>query len=310
MRVLVTGATGFIGKHLIVDLRKRGWDIVCLVRGHLPAFLAGLECYPVDLAQPDSVDLAMAKVGALDVIFHVGALLPNKQDSIGFEEFIGINAISTYRLLQIASAARVKSFVFASSLPIIGKPQDLPITEKHPVRPKHPYLLSKLTAELACEMFRCQESLNVTSLRLTSPYGPGMPCSAVLGSFVDKALCSQNLEIYGSGQRVQNFIHISDVIRAFILAAQTDSPGVYNIAGSASSMLSLAEQIISIIPSSSKIVFSNTPDPQEDYRWQVDMSKACDYLGYTPQKKLDIGLRDYINWRVSGESAELWSEES
>lgn len=310
MRALVTGATGFIGNHLIIELLKNGWEIFCLVRQHIPAPPAGIVCIYADLSDPDSIDVAVEQTSNIDVIFHIGALLPTGQLSIGVEDFLITNTISTCRLLKIASILRTKAFVFASSLPVIGKPQDLPITEKHKTTPQHPYLLSKLAAELSCEMSRCQEQTNVISLRITSPYGPGMNDRTVLANFITKVISSKDIEIYGSGQRIQNFIHISDVIRAFLLAANTKRPGVYNIAGTSVSMLHLAEKIINIAPTSSKIIFSNKQDPQENYRWQIDMTKAHDYLEYFPKTTLDIGLNEYLNWQIAGKTEHLWYKHS
>lgn len=307
MRALVTGATGFIGNKLVIELQKKGWDVKCLVRGGLPS-LAGIRCFNADLSKPDSLDVAIDQMGDIDVVFHLGALLPDNHYHIGLEDFLMVNTISTCRLLKIATVLGVKAFVFASSLPVIGKPQEIPITENHPTRPEHPYFLSKLTAELSCEMYRCQDRMNVTSLRITSPYGPGMQRHTVLANFVEKAICSKNIEILGSGCRVQNFVHISDVIHALVLAANTNIPGVYNLAGTSASMVNLAKLIVGIATANNKITFTNKQDPQEDYRWAVDTSKAEEHLGYYPQTNLESGLIDYIRWRKSGKAEALWYE--
>ncbi|HUU28064.1 MAG TPA: NAD(P)-dependent oxidoreductase [archaeon] len=301
MRALITGATGFIGSHLVSELRRLGWQAVCLVRRDVEWNDKDIFCIKGDLLNPDSLDLKVSRIGQIDVIFHLGAVLPSKGQNYSTSQYRVANTLSTIKLLEIALNSRIPYFVYASSLQVIGKPEYSPVTENHPASPIHPYLLSKLSAELACEMFRINEGLAVTSLRITSPYGDRMSQHSVLPFFVQQASNSQDIELFGSGQRTQNFVHVKDVVSACLLAANTPDPGVYNIAGPSSiSMKALAEMVVRLTPGSkSKIVFGGKPDPQEDYRWEVDLSRSSNRLRFYPRIDLEQGLADYISWPSS-----------
>lgn len=295
MKAFVTGATGFIGSHLVARLRMRGWPVVCLIRRPVRCDDQGISCIPFDLYNATSLAEEIEPyMGKGDVFFHVAAVLPNAQTETA--HYLTANAVSTARLLESAAKVGI-SFVYISSLPIIGKPEQLPITEDHPLCPPNPYLCSKLCGEMVCETMRRSAGLRIFSLRVTSPYGAGMNPDTVLPRFVRQVLASQDVHLFGTGQRTQNFVHVNDVVESCLLAANTDHPGVYNIAGPNDiSMQNLAELTLRLIPESgSQVLLKNVPDPQDDYRWDVDLSKAKRFLGYSPDIPISEGLSSYIS---------------
>jgi UDP-glucose 4-epimerase len=310
MRALVTGGTGFIGTRLISELRRQGWEVVCLDVRRVCSKDAGVMCIEADLQYPDKLAGALEQLPAYEVVFHLAATLPTYQPAPDILQYMVCNTMATVRLLEVAKQQRARAFVYASSLGIIGKPLKLPIAEDHPVRPSNPYFLSKYCGELACELARATGPLVVTSLRITSPYGPGMPQSTVLPRLVLRALRSEKLQWFGSGERTQNFVHVSDVVRAFLQAAGTNRPGVYNVGGPASvSMRELCQLVARTVPGCGSAVGpSETPDPQDDYRWEVDSSRARDYLGYVPGMSIEKGLADYARWLQAGSPLDLWWE--
>jgi len=245
------------------------------------------------------------QIGRCDALFHFGARLPYSVDTIqagAVTSYLAVNVAATVLLLETAERWQAKGVVFASSLPIIGKPERVPVSEDHPVCPEHPYLLSKYLAERCCEFFRKTGRVAVASLRIASPYGPGMRAGTVLPLFARLAIASQEIAIFGSGARMQNFVHVSDVVRAALSAAETGIPGIFNIAGShAKSMVDLAQAILAVVPASaSRVVFPGCPDPQDDYRWEIDLSRSASVLGFQPKTTLEAGLADYVAWIRSG----------
>jgi nucleoside-diphosphate-sugar epimerase len=306
MRALVTGATGFIGNYLVLELRRRGWDVVCMTRRPVETKDANIRCVQADLLQPAQLDGVLRSAVPVDSVFHFAALLPEVGTTI--EQYLLANCVATSRLLELAGEMGAKSFVYASSLPVIGTPEHLPITEEHSLRPKHPYHLSKLCGEMACEMARRMEKRNVSSLRITSPYGPGMVQNSVLPRFVSKALQSEEIHWMGSGSRAQNFVHVTDVVAAALLAAETDKPGLYNMGGSeTTSMEELARLVTKLTPGTrSKVSASGQPDPEERCRWEVDLTRAAAGLGYRPKVPLEQGLGEYIEWMQSGQEMARW----
>jgi len=189
---------------------------VCLVRNSVHVEDPNITCVSGDLTEPATLTAALAAAGKLDAIFHLGASLTTKANSSDANVHLIANAVATQQLLQSASPSC--PFIFASSATVIGKPEQLPIAEHHPTKPGQLYSLSKLCGELCCEIARQIEGRHVVSLRITSPYGPGMNSSTVLPRYVQQALGSQPVQWFGSGQRTQNFCHVDDVVSACILA--------------------------------------------------------------------------------------------
>lgn len=307
MRALVTGSTGFLGSHLVRELRSRGWELVCVARRMVSCDDPGIRCLTADLLTPASLDLEFPKVGHIDAVFHFGALMPRsvRDDKAAFIE---ANGAATFRLLDLAARLEAEVFVYASGVSVIGEPRYLPINEDHPTAPLHPYIVGKLCGELACEMVRRLEGRRITSLRITSPYGAGLMSGGVLPRFVQQALKSENLVWYGTGNRTQDFVHVSDVVDACLRAVASRSSGIYNIASAQPvSMKDLAGTIINLIPESrSNALPAGLPDPQERIHWQVNIGKAERELGYRPKVQFKDGLAEYIEFVHAGKGFDRW----
>ena len=306
MRALVTGATGFIGRYLVLELLRRRWSVVCLVRRPVEPSSPNVSCVVGDLLDPASLqfdDLA----GSVDVVFHFAAQLPANE--VSREQYMAANCRATTVILEAAARMSTKSFVYASSLPVIGVPHGLPITEDHTTKPIHPYHISKLCGETACETERRISGRRITSLRITSPYGPGMS-AGVLAHFVNRAIKSEQIQWMASGSRAQNFVHVSDVVEAAMLAAETNNPGIYNVGGNeTTTMRDLALLVVRIASengSTSQASSAGGNDPEEGYRWEVSLSQAESRLGYRPRLSLEQGVREYMQWMQSNGDAPRW----
>jgi UDP-glucose 4-epimerase len=305
MRALVTGATGFIGNQLVLELNRRGWEVVCVVRRPVKPRDGRIRCLQGDLVCPES--LRFEDLGVpVDVLFHFAAQLP-AQD-VPASQYFTANAASTLELLELADKLDIRSVVYASSLALVGPPHHVPITEDTPPKPRHPYHLSKLCGEQCCEMARRVSGRHVSSLRISSPYGIGMPPNTVLARFAHQVLHSAEIKVFGNGSRAQNFVHVSDILTAAIQAIDTSKPGVYNIGGAeTTTMLELANQLVRLVPSTrSNISLAGIPDPEEGIRWEVDTKRAATNLGYRPQVALEQGLMEYLGWLQSNTPAPCW----
>ena len=295
-RALVTGGTGFIGRHLVSALRADGWEVVCALRRDLSPADPKITCVKLDLADPGAIPSRLKDIGPVDMVFHLGAMRPDPEATSAVPHLIA-NGVATMALLEAAAFLAATGFIYISSLSVLGAPTEGPVSENHPLAPAHGYALGKLVGELACEMTRAGDRLKVASLRISSPYGPGMADGSVLPRFIARAVASDDLAWYGSGERTQDFVHVDDVVRACLLAGNTDRPGVYNIgSGRSVSMKALAELAARSVPDCrSRVGAAEVADPQDAVRWEIDIRNARNHLDYRPGVTLEDGLRDYAD---------------
>ncbi|MBN2562493.1 MAG: NAD-dependent epimerase/dehydratase family protein [Phycisphaerae bacterium] len=307
-RALVTGAVGFIGSHLVVHLRRKGWTVVALSRRSISVRDdPGITVLKADLNEPKQLADAVAQAGEVAAFFHLAAHVPRQSRTIGCAPFVRTNVLATSVLLDLFEASSADAFVNASSISVIGVPVHLPIREDHATAPTHPYAASKLAAELIGEEVRRRTGRRLVSLRIASPYGPGMAESTVLPRFARAVLSGQDIELYGRGDRTQTFVHVRDVVSALMSAAQQGA-GVYNVGGPFDvSMRDLARLAIELVPDTkTRIVHLDRRDPQETYRWCLDTSKAARELGYEPRVSLQEGLAGLIQCFRTGEPPSSW----
>ncbi|MBA4392208.1 MAG: hypothetical protein C0407_01515 [Desulfobacca sp.] len=308
-RALVTGATGFLGGYLVKELRRQRWEVVCLTRRPVrPREDSGIATFMGELNDPDDLKSALKKAGEVDVYFHLGATMPHEDLETRIVPYARTNVLGTAVLLDNFVAAKGRSFVYASGVYVIGFPKYIPINEDHPISANtNYYLTSKLAGEQFCEVIRQQTGGLISSLRIASPYGPGMPMNTVLPHFVRQALDGRQITLLGSGSRTQTFVHARDVVQSFLKAAEGPG-GIFNVGGlQAITMKGLAEKVIELIPSTkSAIIYKDEKDPQEGYDWVLDLTKATQQLGFTPEVTLETGLAEYIDSVRSGQRYLPW----
>ncbi|MBX3011416.1 MAG: NAD(P)-dependent oxidoreductase [Caldilineaceae bacterium] len=220
MRILLTGATGFIGRHLVEPLAAHH-ELYALVR-HRPAVPhAAVHYLCQDLTQPLNQQQLPPR---LDAIIHQAALI----DTAGLDEaqpFLA-NVVGTWRLLAYAAAAGVHTFIHASTGGVYGCSPE-PLTEQTPFNPMDLYSLTKAQAELAVQA-ACGEFHKVV-LRYFFPYGVGTPNP--IPSYVRRAVCGEPIDVLESGGPRLNPLHIHDAVTATVAALQLDQSITLNLAG-------------------------------------------------------------------------------
>jgi nucleoside-diphosphate-sugar epimerase len=294
VKAAVTGASGFVGRWLVEALLQEGWDVDAISRRALPP-RKGVRSFPADLSDPPGYGAVLRACGPVDVLFHLAAARPTHRPAPDDEAMVRANALSALRLFEEALEMRTPRVVFASSISVIGTPAELPVTERHSLAPRASYAVSKLAGEMYAELIRATRGLSIASLRLTSCYGPGMGVDSVLPYFVQSALDGRRVAWFGEGGRTQNFLHVKDAARAFMLAARSTAVGVFHIGGPESvSMRDLAEMVVALTGSRAAAGAAGKPDPQEAHRWELDLRHAAAALGYVPAVRIREGLEEYI----------------
>ncbi len=288
MRVLLTGASGFIGSAIATHLASEGHEVIGLhAHPRLGLVDKGFSDVVTDIASIDAISRLCRNIEPCDAIIHAAATLDM---NLFAADVSRVNCTGLQNILWLASQWRCTKFVFMSSLPVIGIPKSLPITEEHPTQPLTAYHASKLFGE---QLVRLAEAHGIigTSLRLTAPVGPQMPRNRLLAVLVNRALEHATLEISGAGLRKQNYIDVRDIAGATELCLQKNTSGVFNIASSTSlSNLELARRCITYCKSTSNIVFNGRADPEEGFDWNVSIEKAKNELSFSPQFDIDDAI--------------------
>jgi nucleoside-diphosphate-sugar epimerase len=221
--VLVTGGHGFIGARVTERLSSLGARVVRLHRRAIPPSndLAGSSSVEGDLRDPAFVERVVA--GA-DTVLHLAAQTSAKASERDPDGDFAINVDATRHLLDACRrTGRVVRFVLAGTTTQHGKPAHLPLTGAEPDAPLSPYDRNKLLAEQSVELHSRRGEVLGTTLRLPTVYGPGPRASSsdvgVVNAMIRTALAGGPLRVYGTGERLRDFVHVDDVARAFLTAA-------------------------------------------------------------------------------------------
>lgn len=291
--ILVTGGAGFIGSHLVDALVDRNNVRVLddLTSGSRSNVHPEATLIEGDIRNETTLKHAMAGV---DLVFHEAAVVSVQRSIEEPRESHAINVDGSLSVLECArhEDARV---VLASSAAVYGEPEYIPINEEHPTEPMSPYGFEKFSLDEYARMYHELYGLETVSLRYFNAYGPrqtGGDYSGVISIFLDQARSGVPITVNGDGKQTRDFVHISDIVQANLLAAETETIGeVFNIGtGEVVTINELAEVIRTVTGSESEITHTN-PRSGEIEESQADISKAHRALGFKPQVTLEDGLR-------------------
>ncbi|HEX8997640.1 MAG TPA: SDR family oxidoreductase [Ktedonobacterales bacterium] len=296
---LVTGGAGFIGSHLVDGLLAAGHQVRVLddlstgSEINLRAHRGKLRILRGDLRDRDAVRAAMADV---EVVFHLAAISSVQRSIVDPVESIDVNVRGAMQALQVAQESGVRRVIIASSAAVYGDSEALPLSERAAPNPQSPYAVHKLACEHLCKVFTQMYGLETVALRYFNVYGsrqrPDAEYAAAIPRFVERLRHNQEPVIYGDGEQTRDFIHISDVVRANLLAAESAAANgqVMNIAsGAATSVNNVVSTLTDLLGASVKPRFE--PTQPGDIRESVaDISLARRLLGFEPQVSLRDGL--------------------
>jgi nucleoside-diphosphate-sugar epimerase len=235
---LVTGGAGFIGSHLVDALLARG-DSVRVLDNLSTGYIDNLNTVTdkVEFIRGDIQDKTIVQkaMGNVDFVFHLAAMVSVPQSMHQPMDAELMNAAGTLNLLQAASDAGVQSFVLSSTCAVYGDEPTLPKVETMLPEPKSPYAVAKLAGEHYCKVFNESFNLKTVVFRYFNVFGPRQdPSSAysgVISIFVDKLLRGVAPTIFGDGEQTRDFVYVADVVRANLLAVETEQAAgqVFNI---------------------------------------------------------------------------------
>ena len=307
--MLVTGAGGFIGSHLVEALVNNGAKVRAYVRYNsrndpgllslLPEELLNqVEIIPGDLRDLPAVQAAMSGV---DLVYHLGALIAIPYSYLHPLEVVETNVMGTLNVLQAALQSGVTRLIHTSTSEVYGTAQQVPIGENHPLQGQSPYSASKIGADKLAESFYCSFELPVVTLRPFNTYGPRQSARAVVPTIVTQAL-SQRVIRLGNLDARRDLTFISDTVDGFLRAAQApDVEGkTINLGtGKEVSIGDLAGKIIELVDLPVEVEIDPErlrPEKSEVQRLLADNQLAQQFLGWKPQVELTGGLNKTIVW--------------
>jgi UDP-glucose 4-epimerase len=241
-RILVTGGSGFIGRHVVSVLSGDGAYVrVVDLKPHPDP---SVEIVVGDLGDPDVLTASLE--GGIDSIVHLAAVTSVLRSLEQPELTYRTNVAATAALLEAARAAGVTALVFASTNAVTGPMQAPTISEAATLRPLTPYGSTKAAAEMLMSAYTASYGLRCTCLRLTNVYGPGMQAKDSIVARLMRAIrLGTTFEIYGDGRQVRDYVHVSDVVaagRLALLHPDWDGPMVIGT-GTSLSVLDVVEQV-------------------------------------------------------------------
>jgi len=306
MRTLVTGGAGFIGSHIVEELLRRGDTVRILdnfstgLRNNLEGFLENVEILEGDLRDGDKVKKAVRDV---EKVFHLAAFISVPQSMSDPEACFATNVGGTVTLLEAARRAGCRKVVLSSSTAVYGDTAVFPTTEETPLCPLSPYALSKQVNELYARLYTRVLGMQVTALRYYNVYGPRQrpdsDYAAAIPIFVRQLAAGKSITIFGDGKQSRDFIFVKDVVRANLLAADSDAAGdSYNVCtGHETTLLDLLEELSGVAPHSPEVRF-DAPRSGDIYRSVGSPEKAAASLGFLAETSLAKGLAQTVEWMI------------
>ncbi|HIM73175.1 MAG TPA: SDR family oxidoreductase [Alphaproteobacteria bacterium] len=313
-KAVVTGGAGFIGSHLVERLVNDGLDVVVIdnmASGRLKNLhhlrnSSHLSVHQLDLANYDNVSPILEGV---DWVFHLGALadiVPSIENPIAYHE---ANVNGTVVILEAARSADVDRFVYAASSSCYGLPDTFPTPETAPIRPMYPYALTKYLGEQYVMHWANVYGMKAVSLRLFNVYGPRARTSgtygAVFGVFLAQMLAGKPLTIVGDGSQTRDFTYVTDVIDAFVRAADSNvNRQVFNVgSGGTYSINRLAE----LLGGESVRLPKRPGEPDCTF---ADIESIKNSLGWRPQISFEEGVAKMLDHIEDWADARVWDKES
>jgi nucleoside-diphosphate-sugar epimerase len=303
--LLVAGAAGFIGSHLVDRLLAEGREVVGIdaFTGYYSrrrkernlesaSRKGGFRLVERDLLELDLDEL----VQGVDGIVHVAGE-PGVRRSWGgaLRRYLERNVVSTERLLEAAWRNGVPRFVYASSSSVYGSDPGHPVDEDHPRRPTSPYGLSKLAAEELIQLYGRERGVPGTILRYFTVYGPRQRPEMAVSRSIFSALRGRPVDVYGDGEQIRDMTYVADAVDATV-AALDAPPGVYNVGGGTRATVNALLDAVSRV-TGSPVEPRYGPAAEGDMRstW-ADSRRAARSLDYLPRTGLEEGISAQVAW--------------
>jgi UDP-glucose 4-epimerase len=300
MKVLVTGGAGFIGSHLVDALLQQGYQVVVvdnLSTGHPENINPAATFYQADICNSELEGIFEKE--RPELVNHQAAQTVIQKSNEDPVLDARQNILGSLNLILQCLRFGVKKAVYASSAGVYGEPKYRPVDENHPINPVSYYGISKHTVEHYLYLAHLQHRLGYVILRYSNVYGPRQNTegeAGVVAIFTRQMLQGERPTIFGKGNKTRDYIHVSDVATANIMAMERDRNGVYNIGtGVETSDQEMFNLLAELTGYQSNPHYAPVRKG-EIYKNCLNWSKAQKELGWQPRFLLREGLRETVNY--------------
>lgn len=310
MKVLVTGANGFIGSHLTEELVKKGYEVKAFALynsfntwGWLDSLpkeiMKNVEVFTGDVRDPNGVRTAMKGV---EEVFHLAALIAIPFSYHSPDSYVDTNIKGTLNVLQAARDLNIKKIMVTSTSEVYGTAQYVPIDEKHPYQGQSPYSATKIGADRLAESFYRSFNLPVAIVRPFNTFGPRQSARAVIPTIISQLLAGKEEIKLGSLTPTRDFNYVKDTAAGFIAIAESDKTVGQEINIATQKEISigdLAKEIISQINPKARIVCDEQrlrPEKSEVNRLLGSNKKIKELTDWQPRYTFAQGISETIEW--------------
>lgn len=309
-QILVTGADGFIGSHLVEELVDKGYFVKAFVLynsfnswGWLDSLpkekLAKVEIFSGDVRDPNGVRTAMK---GCQIVFHLAALIAIPYSYYSPDSYVDTNVKGTLNIIQAARDLEVERVLVTSTSEIYGTARYVPIDEFHPKQPQSPYSASKIGADCMADSFYRSFDMPITIVRPFNTYGPRQSARAIIPTIITQLLNGFTEIKLGDLTPTRDLLYVEDTVNGFIDIAKSDSLIGHecNIAtNSEISMQEMADTLIKLINPAAKIIQDQErlrPEKSEVFRLFGDNTKILEHTNWKVENTLEEGLQKTIDW--------------
>jgi NAD dependent epimerase/dehydratase len=308
IRVLVTGADGFIGSHLVEHLVTAGAEVSALSYYNSFNHWGWLEDVPcrdkIKIISGDIRDYSMMQKTCtdVDIIFHLAALIAIPYSYHAPESYFDTNIKGTMHICQAALEKGVKRVIHTSTSEVYGTAQYVPMDELHPLQPQSPYSASKIGADAMAKSFHYSYHLPLVIARPFNTFGPRQSARAVIPTIITQLLNGTKRIKLGNTTPTRDFNYVHDTCRGLmLLALEKEAEGeVFNIgSGQEHSIREAFEKIRSILEVEAELeedAIRVRPEKSEVYRLLANTWKIETLTGYRPEFSFEKGLKETIDW--------------
>lgn len=310
LNVLVTGADGFIGSHLVEKLLEEGYNVRAFVYynsfnswGWLDTLdknkLSKIEIFSGDIRDPNGVKEAMK---GIDIVFHLAALIAIPFSYHSPDSYVDTNIKGTLNVLQAARDLKTKRVLITSTSEVYGTAKYVPIDENHPYQGQSPYSATKIGADRLAESFYRSFNMPITIVRPFNTYGPRQSSRAVIPTIITQLLNGETEIKLGALTPTRDFNYVKDTVKGFIEIAKSENTigEEINIATcSEISIEELALEIINQINPKAKIICDEErlrPDKSEVNRLLGCNKKIKKLTNWSPKYSFEEGIKETIEW--------------